>query len=81
MTADVRFTPPDVISDDPNWVSVLGWQGGLDNERGQFVDHLEKVGPGHYVSTEADAGVGHVEDAAAGARRQNAGRRADLPGR
>ncbi|BCI55865.1 hypothetical protein NIIDNTM18_51430 [Mycolicibacterium litorale] len=52
VTADVRFNPPDVISDDPNWVSVLGWQGGLPNERGQFVDHLEKVGPGHYVSTQ-----------------------------
>ncbi|BBY18878.1 hypothetical protein [Mycolicibacterium litorale] len=52
VTADVRFNPPDVVSDDPNWVSVLGWQGGLANERGQFVDHLEKVGPGHYVSTQ-----------------------------
>lgn len=51
VTADVRFNPPDVISDNPNWVAVLGWQGGLQNERGQFVDPLEKVGPGHYVST------------------------------
>ena len=51
VTADVRFNPPNVISDDPNWVSVLGWQGGLANERGQFVDHLDRVGPGHYVST------------------------------
>ncbi|MDW5609521.1 MULTISPECIES: hypothetical protein [Mycolicibacterium] len=52
VTADVRFNPPDVIGDNPNWVSVLGWQGGLPNERGQFVDHLEKVGVGHYRSTE-----------------------------
>ncbi len=52
VTADVRFTPPDVISDDPNWVSVLGWQGGLPNERGQFIDHLEQIGPGHYRSTQ-----------------------------
>lgn len=52
VTADVRFNPPDVVSDNPNWVSVLAWQGGLPNERGQFVDHLEKVGTGHYVSTE-----------------------------
>ncbi|KMO70221.1 hypothetical protein EV589_0612 [Mycobacterium sp. BK558] len=51
VTADVRFTPPNAISDDPNWVSVLGWQGGLANERGQFIDHLDRVGPGHYVST------------------------------
>ncbi|MGP4058558.1 hypothetical protein ACTWP6_27665 [Mycobacterium sp. 4D054] len=52
VTADVRFNPPDVVSDDPNWVAVLGWQGGLANERGQFIDPLEKVGPGHYVSTQ-----------------------------
>jgi hypothetical protein len=51
VTADVRFNPPDVISDNPNWVSVLGWQGGLPRERGRFVDNLERVGPGHYVST------------------------------
>jgi hypothetical protein len=51
VTADIRFNPPDVVSDDPNWVSVLGWQGGLPQQRGRFVDNLEKVGPGHYVST------------------------------
>ncbi|KMO73097.1 hypothetical protein BST22_17495 [Mycolicibacterium chubuense] len=51
VTADVRFNPPNAISDDPNWVSVLAWQGGLANERGQFIDHLDRVGPGHYVST------------------------------
>lgn len=52
VTADVRFNPPDVVDDDPNWVSVLGWQGGLPNDRGMFVDHLEKVGDGHFRSTE-----------------------------
>lgn len=52
VTADVRLTPPDVVGEDPNWVTVLGWQGGLQNQRGQFVDNLEQVGPGHYVSTE-----------------------------
>lgn len=51
VTADVRFNPPNVISDNPNWISVLGWQGRLENQRGQFIDYLEKVGPGHYVST------------------------------
>ncbi len=51
VTADVRISPPDMVSADPNWVSVLGWQGGLANERGIFVDRLEKVGPGHYRST------------------------------
>ncbi len=29
VIADVRINPPDFISDNPNWVSVLGWQGGL----------------------------------------------------
>ena len=52
VTADVRINPPDRISDDPNWVSVLGWQGKLANDRGIFIDHLEKLGPGHYRSTQ-----------------------------
>ena len=52
VNADVRISPPDMISDDPNWVSVLGWQGGLSENRGIFVDRLEKVGPGHYRSTQ-----------------------------
>jgi hypothetical protein len=52
VTADVRINPPDKISDDPNWVSVLGWQGGLENNRGIFVDHLQRLGPGHYRSTQ-----------------------------
>ena len=51
-TADVRITPANLLSDDPNWVSVLGWQGGIANQRGIFLDHLEKVGPGHFRSTE-----------------------------
>jgi hypothetical protein len=50
-TADIRINPPDLVSADPNWVSVLGWQGGLANQRGIFVDRLEKLGPGHYQST------------------------------
>lgn len=52
VSADVRINPPDFISDNPNWVSVLGWQGGLANQRGQVVDTLEKVGPGHYRTTQ-----------------------------
>jgi putative effector of murein hydrolase LrgA (UPF0299 family) len=51
-TADVQLTPANLVSDDPNWVSVLGWQGGISNDRGMFVDHLERVGPGHYRSTQ-----------------------------
>jgi hypothetical protein len=51
VTADIRINPPNLVGEDPNWVSVLGWQGGLANQRGIFVDHLEKLGPGHYRST------------------------------
>lgn len=51
-TADVQITPANLVSDDPNWVSVLGWQGGVANDRGIFVDRLERVGPGHYRSTQ-----------------------------
>ena len=71
VTADVRINPPDLISDDPNWVSVLGWQGGL-AERAR---HLRRP-PGEARARPlplhpADAGMGLVEDAAAGARRQD----------
>jgi len=51
-TADVQLTPANLVSDDPNWVSVLAWQGGLANDRGIFIDHLQNVGPGHFRSTE-----------------------------
>jgi hypothetical protein len=52
VTADVRINPPDLVSDDPNWVAVLGWQGGVPNDRGIFVDHLERLGSGHFRSTQ-----------------------------
>ena len=51
VAADVRITPADLVSDDPNWVSILAWQGGLANERGLVIDNLERVGPGHYRTT------------------------------
>ena len=47
----MRINPPNFVSDHPNWVSVLAWQGGLANERGIVVDNLERVGPGHYRTT------------------------------
>jgi hypothetical protein len=52
VNADVQINPPTFVSDDPNWVSILGWQGHLQNQRGQVVDNLEKVGPGHYRTTQ-----------------------------
>ena len=51
VDADIRVTPADLISDDPEWVSMLSWQGSIDNERGLIVDHLERLGPGHYRTT------------------------------
>jgi hypothetical protein len=51
VMADVQLTPANLVSNDPNWVSILAWQGHLENERGQVVENLEKVGPGHYRTT------------------------------
>ncbi|WP_110314242.1 hypothetical protein [Mycolicibacterium moriokaense] len=51
VNADVQINPPNFVSADPNWVSIMGWQGHLENQRGQVVDNLEKVGPGHYRTT------------------------------
>ncbi|MGV9800000.1 hypothetical protein ACWDTP_18330 [Mycobacterium sp. NPDC003449] len=51
VSADVRLTPAGLVGDDPEWVSILAWQGGLANQRGLVVDRLAKVGQGHYRST------------------------------
>jgi hypothetical protein len=52
VTAEVSIDPPGLVSDDPEWVSILAWQGGLDNDRGLVIDPLERVGEGIYRSTE-----------------------------
>ncbi|MCW2556141.1 MAG: hypothetical protein JWP55_105 [Mycobacterium sp.] len=52
VSADVRVAPKDLISADPEWVTILAWQGGIANDRGLAVDKLEKVGDGHYRSTQ-----------------------------
>jgi hypothetical protein len=52
VNADVQINPPNFVSENPNWVSILGWQGHLENQRGEVVDNLEKVGPGHYRTTD-----------------------------
>ncbi len=52
VSADVRITPGDLISDDPEWVTILSWQGGIANDRGLAIDKLERVGAGHYRSTQ-----------------------------
>ncbi len=48
VNADVQINPPDFVSENPNWVSILGWQGHLENRRGEVINNLEKVRPGHY---------------------------------
>ncbi len=52
VNADIRINPPDLVTEHPNWVSMLSWQGGLENQRGLVVDNLERVGPGHYRTVE-----------------------------
>ncbi len=52
VTADVLLTPPTMVSDHPDWLTILSWQGRMQNHRGLVIDRLEKVGPGHYVSTQ-----------------------------
>ncbi|OBK45132.1 hypothetical protein [Mycobacterium sp. 1081908.1] len=52
VTADVQLTPPDMVSNNPEWLTTLSWQGRMENERGLVIDRLAKVGPGHYRSTQ-----------------------------
>jgi hypothetical protein len=50
--ADVQLAPPNMVSDHPDWVTILSWQGRMENDRGLVIDQLNKVGPGHYRSTQ-----------------------------
>jgi hypothetical protein len=50
--ADVQLTPPGMVSDHPDWVTILSWQGRMENNRGLVIDRLNRVGPGHYRSTQ-----------------------------
>jgi hypothetical protein len=52
VSADVLLSPPDMVSDHPDWVTILSWQGRMENNRGLMIDRLDKVGPGHYRSTQ-----------------------------
>ncbi|ALR11314.1 hypothetical protein BST43_07495 [Mycobacteroides saopaulense] len=52
VSADVVINPSDLISDDPEWVTILSWQGGLANDHGLAIDKLQKIGQGHYRSTQ-----------------------------
>ena len=52
VSADVQLNPPNMVSDHPDWLAILSWQGRMENNRGLVIDRLERVGPGHYRSTE-----------------------------
>ena len=52
VSADVQINPPNLVSDHPDWLTILSWQGKMQNDRGLEIDWLKKVGPGHYVSTQ-----------------------------
>jgi hypothetical protein len=52
VMADVLLTPPNMVSPHPDWVTILSWQGRMENNRGLLIDRLDKVGPGHYRSTQ-----------------------------
>lgn len=51
VSADVQLAPADMVSQHPEWVTILSWQGRMENQRGLQIDRLERVGPGHYRST------------------------------
>ena len=51
-SADVQLNPPNMAGEHPDWVTILAWQGKMQNHRGLVIDRLRQVGPGHYVSTE-----------------------------
>ncbi|RAU90445.1 hypothetical protein DQP58_23335 [Mycobacterium colombiense] len=51
VSADVQLLPADMVSDNPDWLTILSWQGRMNNDRGLIIDRLAKVGPGHYRST------------------------------
>ncbi len=52
VSADVQINPPTLVSDNPDWLTILSWQGKMVNHRGLEIDRLKRVGPGHYVSTQ-----------------------------
>ena len=52
VSADVQINPSNIVGPHPDWVTILSWQGKIQNHRGLVIDRLKQVGPAHYVSTE-----------------------------
>jgi hypothetical protein len=53
VLADIQLSPV-TAADDAKWLSMTSWQGD-----GIIIDHLKKVGPGHYRSTKPAPVFGH----------------------
>jgi hypothetical protein len=51
VSADVQINPPNLVSNHPDWLTILSWQGRMQNDRGLVINRLVRVGAGHYVST------------------------------
>ncbi len=81
VSADVQINPPDLVSDNPDWVSILSWQGRMENDRGLVIDRLNKRRSGALSLRRAGSGLGLMEDAVARSRRLHHDRRADLRAR
>ena len=79
VNADVRINPPNFVSDNPNWVSILAWQGHLAEPARRGRHQSRKAWTRSLPHHRTRPGVGYLEDAAAGARRKDVGRGADLP--
>jgi hypothetical protein len=52
VSADVQVNPPNLVSNHPDWLTILSWQGRMQHHRGLVIDPLDRVGPGHYISTQ-----------------------------
>jgi hypothetical protein len=58
VSADVQVNPPNLVSNHPDWLTILSWQGRMQHHRGLVIDPLDRVGPGHYISTQPIPGWG-----------------------
>src|SRR6202007_236621 len=52
VSADVQIAPPNLVSQQPDWVTILSWQARMEHARGLVIARLNKVVPGRYRSTQ-----------------------------
>ena len=78
VSADVQLTPPTMVSDHPDWVTILSWQGRMAKQP-RPGDRPAREGRSWALPLDpAGSGLGIVEDAAAGPGRLHDDGRADL---